>query len=193
MGPTRAINRAITGSALDKCSMLKAFTSLLILPSLPGKGKPDHTPQKVGLGFLRQKLAQLYQRLRGQDVLPSAKGIELGAFELTNKGVSLARLGRKEEALKAFDEAQRINPGYDLAWYKKGDALDDLGRSEEAMHAYDEALLLSYDARLRINLEDAAKWYDKGFLLADLGRREEVIVLTTQLVPSGVSFRIVEL
>lgn len=45
-----------------------------------------------------------------------------------NKGNSLADLGKYDEAIKSFDEAIRINPGYATAWYNKGKILATRGK-----------------------------------------------------------------
>ena len=44
-----------------------------------------------------------------------------------NKGAALGKLGRHDEALKAFDEALEIDPKDAQTWYNKGAALDKLG------------------------------------------------------------------
>ena len=43
------------------------------------------------------------------------------------------RAGRYEEAIKAYDEALKINPQDADAWTNKGNALSNLGRKEEAI------------------------------------------------------------
>ena len=62
-----------------------------------------------------------------------------------NKGVALWKLGRHEEALRAWEEALRLKPDDPEVWNNKGVALDELGRREEALCAYDEALRLKPD------------------------------------------------
>jgi tetratricopeptide (TPR) repeat protein len=59
-------------------------------------------------------------------------------------------------AIRAYDEAIRINPEYAGAYYNKGNALSDLGRKDEAIRAYDEAI--------RINPEYAEVWFNKGLV-----------------------------
>ena len=56
-----------------------------------------------------------------------------------NKGNSLTRLGRDEEAIKCYDEAIKIKPDKHQAWYNKGNSLANLGRDEEAKRCYEEA------------------------------------------------------
>lgn len=57
-----------------------------------------------------------------------------------NKGTALFHLGRKEEAIAAYDKTLEIKPDFHDAWNNKGTALSDLGRQEEAIAAYDKAL-----------------------------------------------------
>lgn len=87
------------------------------------------------------------------------------ADEWYNEGNDLGQSGKYEEAIKAFDEALKINPQFVDAWNNKGFALADLGRYEEAIIAYDEAL--------KINPQDADVWFNKGVALKNLGRIDE--------------------
>ena len=52
----------------------------------------------------------------------------------------LSDLGRKDEAISAYDKALEIQPDDAEAWNNKGNALSDLGRKGEAISAYDKAL-----------------------------------------------------
>jgi tetratricopeptide (TPR) repeat protein len=107
-----------------------------------------------------------------------------------------------EEALKAYDEALRLDPSSKWAWYGKGNALTglDTPRYEEALDAYDVALQLdpafswawygkggafaglqryeealkAYDEELQLDPSHMHTWYWKGESLKALGRRREV-------------------
>lgn len=57
-----------------------------------------------------------------------------------NKGVTLSRLGKYDEALEAYDQALRIDPDYPNAWNNKGVVLSRLGKYPEALEAFDRAL-----------------------------------------------------
>ncbi len=56
-----------------------------------------------------------------------------------DKGSVLEKMGRKEEALKAFDKAIELNPTNAIAWAGKGNALESLGRNSEADTAFARA------------------------------------------------------
>ena len=59
-----------------------------------------------------------------------------------NKGYSLYEQGKYEEAIKAYDEAIRLDPNLAQAWNNKGEALRNQGKSDAAIKAYDEAIRL---------------------------------------------------
>jgi len=81
------------------------------------------------------------------------------------EGIELGQEGKYAEAIKAYDEALKINPQDAKAWNKKGKTLSDLGRNDDAIKALDEAL--------KINLQYAEAWYNKGTALYNLGRDDE--------------------
>ena len=83
------------------------------------------------------------------------------------KGYNLARLGKYDEAINAYDEAIRLDPKYVNAWYAKGNNLNNLGRYDEAINAYDGAI------RLDPKYENA--WYAKGVDLKKQERYDEAI------------------
>jgi tetratricopeptide (TPR) repeat protein len=56
-----------------------------------------------------------------------------------NKGFALFKLGKLEEALKAYDKAIGIDPQYTYAWNNKGYAFKSLGRIAEADAAFTKA------------------------------------------------------
>jgi len=61
-----------------------------------------------------------------------------------NEGTFLAGLGKYDEAIKAFDEAIRLDPNYVDAWSNKGNAFKLLGRTTEADVAFAKAKELGY-------------------------------------------------
>ena len=70
-----------------------------------------------------------------------------------------------DEAIKACDEAIRLDPKYALAWNNNGKALGNQGRLDEAIKAFDEAI--------RLDPNYAGAWNNKGMALKLLGRSTE--------------------
>ena len=117
------------------------------------------------------------------------------------RGNTLYKLGREEEALASYGKALEINPDKEEAYFNRGIVLDDLGREEEALASYDKALeinpdkeeayfnrgivltslgrkeeaLASYDKALEINPDNGKAYCNRGIVLNDLGRKEEAL------------------
>jgi tetratricopeptide (TPR) repeat protein len=87
------------------------------------------------------------------------------AEDFLTKGIGLAEQGKYDEAIKAFDEAIRLNPSDAMAWNNKGLALYAQGKYDEAIKSYDEVIRLKPDY--------AEAWYNKGLALQALGRNTE--------------------
>ena len=86
---------------------------------------------------------------------------------LASLGATLARQGRHDEALKAFDKAVQLAPNDAAHWKQLGDALLQVRR-------YDHALLaLQHVLKLDPRNQDAA--YKSGVLLHDARRFEEAV------------------
>jgi len=115
---------------------------------------------------LRRDLELLLKKQTGEIVkLPELK--ELEAWELVNKGFSLGKLGKPQEAIACYDRAIEIDPGDALAWNNKGITLAMLGKDQEAIACYDRAL--------EINPEKVDAWNNKGIALGNLGKDQEAI------------------
>jgi tetratricopeptide (TPR) repeat protein len=56
-----------------------------------------------------------------------------------NKGNALNSQGKYDDAIKAFDEAIRLDPNLAQAWFGKGLILQSLGRNNEANEALTKA------------------------------------------------------
>ena len=54
-----------------------------------------------------------------------------------NKGAALAVQSKYDEAIKAYDEAIRLDPNDADAWNNKGIALNTQGKYDEAIKAYE--------------------------------------------------------
>jgi tetratricopeptide (TPR) repeat protein len=55
-------------------------------------------------------------------------------------GYALSHVGRKEEAIAAYDRAAGLDPKLDAATYNAGVVLNDLGRDDEAIARYEAAI-----------------------------------------------------
>jgi tetratricopeptide (TPR) repeat protein len=144
---------------------------------------------------LRPFLADFY-RTRLERIPPEAE--EERAPVLGMLGFALSTLGRREEALKATEEAVKIrrklseqNPQAflpDLAGSLNslGNRLSELGRREEALKATEEAVGI-YRKLSELNpqafLPDLAMSLNNlGMMLSALGRREEALKATEEAV-----------
>ena len=56
-----------------------------------------------------------------------------------DQGVALSKQRKYEEAIKAYDEAIKLDPTDPNIWNKKGAALEALGKTSEANVAFDKA------------------------------------------------------
>ena len=67
------------------------------------------------------------------------------AAALSNRGLSLHKLGRLDEALASYDRALATQPDYADALVNRGVTLHDLKRFDEALASYDRAIALRPD------------------------------------------------
>jgi len=72
-----------------------------------------------------------------------------------------------DEAIKAFDEAIRLDPNHARAWINKGIAFGEQDKYNEAIKAFEEAI------RLDPNYADA--WHNKGIASGEQGKYDEAI------------------
>ncbi len=63
-----------------------------------------------------------------------------------NKGKSLFKLKRHQEALAAYERAAALKPDLAEAWLGRGNVFGELKRFDEAFVAYDKALGLETSA-----------------------------------------------
>jgi tetratricopeptide (TPR) repeat protein len=89
------------------------------------------------------------------------------ATDWINKGHDLYMQGKYDEAIKAYDEAIKLDPKYDAAWNNKGIALSLQGKYDEAIKAYDEAI--------RLDPKYTNAWNNKGWALNRLGKYDDAI------------------
>jgi len=89
------------------------------------------------------------------------------------KGTALAKLGRLNESMEAFDEAIKLNPqNAAFVWLSKGEALNESGRYNEAVKAYDEVIELSPKSNEALI---AHAFGSKGDALLAWGKYEEAV------------------
>ena len=162
----------------------------------------EKAPEKRYQTFqeVRKVLESQLQQQTGEVIIPPQLK-EIETWEWGNKGNSLHNLGRREEAIRCYDQALEIDPRDAFAWNNKGVSLRSLGRYQEAIHCLDQALKLNphyvhawankgnslgnlgryqeaihcYDQALEIDPRFAATWGNKGVSLGSLGRNEEAI------------------
>ena len=82
-----------------------------------------------------------------------------------NKGNALYNQGKQDEAIKAYDEAIRLDPKLAETWNNKGEALSKQGKYDEAIQALDKATQLKPDY--------ANAYNNKGIALKALRRTTE--------------------
>ncbi|MEM1116754.1 MAG: tetratricopeptide repeat protein [Bacteroidota bacterium] len=85
-----------------------------------------------------------------------------------NRGVTLSKLRRYEEAIDAYDRALHLYPNHVDALYNKSVLLNDIDRNEEALAAYDRALSLRPD--------DPDAHNNRGVALAHLNNFENALI-----------------
>ncbi|VVB68700.1 Photosystem I assembly protein Ycf3 [uncultured archaeon] len=76
-------------------------------------------------------------------------------------------IGYYEDALRAYEEAIRINPQFLTAWKNKGNVLYALAKYNESIQAYEQAI--------EIDQKYALAWNGKGLALSMMGRWDEAV------------------
>lgn len=130
------------------------------------------------------------------------------------EGLTHHKAGRYEQALKAYEQAMQLDPGYARAYRSKGDVLFDRRRYEEALDTYQQAILLdpnharihrnigdilsrlkrydealaAYEEAILIEPGNALHYNDKGKLLYGLGRYEEACAAFESATKVDISF-----
>jgi len=92
-----------------------------------------------------------------------------------DKGVALGDQGKYDEAIKALDEAIRLDPNYAFAWYVKGVVLRNQGLaldypdiSLDGQDRYDHSIKC-FDEAIRLDPNLTQAWIDKGIALLGQG------------------------
>jgi tetratricopeptide (TPR) repeat protein len=84
-----------------------------------------------------------------------------------HKGNALNDIGKKNEAIEAYDRAISLKPDYADAYLNKGRTLSDIGKKNETIEAYDRAISLKPDY--------ADAYLNKGNVLRSIGKINEAI------------------
>ncbi len=91
--------------------------------------------------------SQAYQQSTSQSIPQPTQqnSYQSTANALYRKGVALDAQEKYEEAFEAYDEATKIDPQFDMAWYNKAMVLKKLGRQTESEEALAKVRDLSYN------------------------------------------------
>jgi tetratricopeptide (TPR) repeat protein len=115
---------------------------------------------------LEGALSRIYFGLTGEVIKPPTVQ-KLEAWELSNKGLSLANIGLLQDAITCYHQALRINPSLAEAHTNLGNACKDQGKLDAAVGEYREAL--------RINPNDAGAHYNLGIAYKDQGKLDAAV------------------
>jgi tetratricopeptide (TPR) repeat protein len=92
---------------------------------------------------------------------------------LVNRGSTLHRLGRHQEALETFDKVLKINYRLEKVHNNKGATLHAMDKMAEALASYNRAIELKHDY--------IEAWMNKGSLLYEQGKYGEALEAFTQM------------
>ena len=104
----------------------------------------------------------------------SLEGDHARAKESLQKGMEFYRTDQDNEAVLAFQEAVRLDPGLAEANFRLGLGYESLGKREEAEAEYKKAVE-GYKKYFEENRDDAEAHYDLGQTYANLGQFSEAI------------------
>lgn len=128
---------------------------------------------------LHESLSKCYKELLAVPPPTRMIGKELSAFDLCNKGASLASLGFHDRAMEVYREAVELLPEDAKTWINMGASLHQLGRFTEAINCYSTAI--SIDERA------AEAWLNRGLSYRQLnqfGDAKRSILKAIELDPS---------
>ncbi|CNE73482.1 Predicted O-linked N-acetylglucosamine transferase%2C SPINDLY family [Mycobacterium tuberculosis] len=120
----------------------------------------------------------------GGKLVPGAKLEQVGGrprpaeVDHHKRGVELVESGRPEEALREFDAALRLRPGYPAAHHWRGGALVLLRRDAEALAAFEEALRCDPPGPGA----GVASLYEKAGALSRMERTDEALAAYDQAI-----------
>jgi len=123
----------------------------------------DSRDRFAGFSAVHDALAECHKVLVGTSAPPQMRGKELNAFELCNKGASLASLGFHARAMEIYTQAVDLWSADTNTWINMGASLHELGRFTEAISCYAKAIELDHTA--------AGAWLNRGLTHLRLDQR----------------------
>jgi serine/threonine protein kinase len=130
--------------------------------------KKNPAERFADFGALRCALAPIYEEVVAAKTPEQVVGAKLDAVEWSNKGVSLSRLERYEQALECYERALDLSPDLKEVWNNRGLALRALQRYPQALGSFEHALALDPNFALA--------WNNKGRTLEFMGSRTEALI-----------------
>jgi serine/threonine protein kinase len=97
---------------------------------------PDYIEQAILMALAKDRA------YRYHDIPAFSNALLKNSNHWRDEGEKHFKASRYEEALSAYDQAIRLDPGFASAYNGKGSALHALKRFEEALSAYDQAIRL---------------------------------------------------
>ncbi|MDQ7821907.1 MAG: tetratricopeptide repeat protein [Candidatus Eremiobacteraeota bacterium] len=160
---------------------------------------------------VEQALQLIFREVTGTEMEAEQAATELTAEEWGNKALSLAALGRHNDALKPFDRALEQMPENAALWAKKGESLAALSLHNEAIQCFDKSLLIDhrlaptwisrgnslfllrdyekalfcYDNALKVDPENAEVWAKKGAYYNLIGSQQEALECLNRALASN--------
>ena len=160
--------KAVLDQAKSRCKKGNGFEQIeKMLGSSSYKNSNAQEPSQKEL----KKLLQLYDQNRLLQVFAEAQKLTkkyTQSLTLWNlMGVSAAQIGKREDAILAFQKAISIKPDYAEAYNNMGATLKDQGKLDEAIQAYNKAISIKPDY--------AEANYNVGVTLKEQGKLDEAI------------------
>ena len=155
---------------------LAAYDKVIKLVDKEGK---DFTTDAI-YEQARKQRQYLALKLKGADAALKATGgndAELTTEEWNNKGTALMQQNKAADALKCYDQALRLDPKNDFAWFNRGTALLALKWPTEARNAFEKCILLRGDGGMTALLNHGVACYDMGDFNASVKSYDRLLEL----------------
>jgi type IV pilus assembly protein PilF len=102
--------------------------------------KPDYSDAYNALGRYYARQNQLDSAQEAFEKALSNPFYSSPHLALFNLGLVYEKKGNREEALKQYEEAVRLQPAYGIAYFRIGQNTEELGREDDARRAYGKAI-----------------------------------------------------